>query len=654
MHNKKGLNTVQIVAIVVLFVVASVVAILQITGKIDILLDQRDFCPGIGDQVLCGICNKDIKLSDNPYAGQCRMCPAGTECSGDVCGEIKCTPRKTAVEALKDISYMTKEGESLVALSAFPGYLYIFTENITEAEAKKAFESSGGKIYRSMPNSEVFLVKVESGSESSFLEEMYKNDWVKDAIPVSPPAKGTIKVYDFFSDPSLFNSRFSWDCDRDHGNIVERLASRYLSDVETFDLPPETEKDPALVTDLILNMAVRMKKAQDECSYVVFSLSLQSGDSANMTSIPHADCKTKECKQVRKSQKLFLSLFLDLLTATKTYDPDLTDRTIIVIIAGNAGVDLDKEISQLRKKYKEVFNQMVIVGSILSGNPNQISLDFNHIKVNSLPKGSIHPSMVYAVGDSVPIFDGDEYPKVHCAGTSFAGPQVAAVMDYIWRRVPSLTSAQVIEAFDQALMEMGNETRIPQMEQENDMELEYDNDIYILPKFIERAVQLAKQKTTTSLTGTWEGTFNAHSVSQEGWTCITETEAPIKICMTQMCQNVTGVITFPEGLNGKTTSPEEGAFCPPSIGCSGGAGGQCSEFTGTYSKENIKLSLLTLNGGSYVYNPLIPQEKVQSSASVSGNTTVFNFSSSGSSGTYSGSGTKGTFTAKKVSNICDT
>jgi len=104
MRNKKGLNTGQIVAIVVLFVVASVVAILQLTGKIDILLDQRDFCPGIGDQVLCGICNKDIKLSDNPYAGQCRMCPAGTTCSGDVCGDIKCLPVDNGQNIILDLS----------------------------------------------------------------------------------------------------------------------------------------------------------------------------------------------------------------------------------------------------------------------------------------------------------------------------------------------------------------------------------------------------------------------------------------------------------------------------------------------------------------------------------------------------------------------
>src|SRR3990167_1405755 len=273
---RKGRINPRVIGIIVTVLAISVIVVLQLTGTINLIKSQRDFCPGIGDRVLCGICNKDIKLSDNPYAGQCRMCPSGTSCSGDVCGEIKCTPGKTAIEALKDIPYMTKEGESLVALSAFPGYLYIFTENITEAEAKKAFESSGGKIYRYMPNSEVFLVKVESGSESSFLEEMYKNDWVKDAIPVSPPAKGTIRVYDFFGDPASFNRGFRWNCDVDHGNIVERLASRYLPDVETYDLPPETEKDPALVTDLIINMAERMFKARDECSYVVFSLSLQS------------------------------------------------------------------------------------------------------------------------------------------------------------------------------------------------------------------------------------------------------------------------------------------------------------------------------------------------------------------------------------------
>ena len=91
-HNKKGLNTVQIIAAIVMLAVVSTVAVLQLTGTINILGNQRDFCSDISDRVLCGICNKDIKLSDNPYAGQCRFCPAGTTCSGDVCGDINCIP----------------------------------------------------------------------------------------------------------------------------------------------------------------------------------------------------------------------------------------------------------------------------------------------------------------------------------------------------------------------------------------------------------------------------------------------------------------------------------------------------------------------------------------------------------------------------------
>ncbi|HLC65158.1 MAG TPA: hypothetical protein VJI46_03485 [Candidatus Nanoarchaeia archaeon] len=647
---RKGRINPRVIGIIVTVLAISVIVVLQLTGTINLIKSQRDFCPGIGDRVLCGICNKDIKLSDNPYAGQCRMCPSGTSCSGDVCGEIKCTPGGptiTPVE-LKDIPYITKEGEELVAINAFPGYVYIFTENITQEEAKNIIESSGGKVYRSLPHSEVFLVMVESGKEATFLQEIYKYDWVKDAIPVSPPAKGTVRVSDFFSNPSTFDTKYRWDCDSDHGNIVERLASRYIPEMETFDLPPQIETDPAYIVDLLQNIGERMEKARDECGYVVFSLSLQSGESANMTSVPHGGCKTKECKQVRKSQKLFYSLFLDLFRAAKKDDQALADHSMIVIIAGNAGVDLDNEISKLRKEYKDVFNYMTIVGSIRSGDPNQISIDYNHLKVNSLPKGTIHPSMVYAIGDSIPVYDSSGGKKLRCQGTSFAAPQVAAVMEYIWRRAPALISSQVIESFDQALLEMGNETRIPQKIPEDD-----ENDIYIDTAFIERAVKIAKQKGPGSLGGTWEGNFISHSVSQEGWTCITDVSTPIKICMAQKCQNVTGVITFPEGLNGKTTSPEEGAFCPPGIACSGGPGGQCSEFTGTLSNDNIKLSLLTLNGGSYVYNPLTPQEKAQSSASVSGNTTNFYFSSSGSSGAQSLSQTVGSFTAKKISDRCE-
>ena len=45
-------------------------------------------CDDKDGQVTCGYCDEDHMF--NEYGGQCRYCPEGTTCSGDVCGELQC------------------------------------------------------------------------------------------------------------------------------------------------------------------------------------------------------------------------------------------------------------------------------------------------------------------------------------------------------------------------------------------------------------------------------------------------------------------------------------------------------------------------------------------------------------------------------------
>mgnify|MGYP001567577750 FL=1 len=650
MRNKKGLNASQMVGIIVLVAIISVATILQLTGKINLIKNQRDFCPGIGDRVLCGICNKDVVLSDNPHAGQCRMCPAGTHCSGDVCGEIKCIPgddeNLPIPVPLKDIPYTTKSGEELVAKSAFTGYVYVLTEDDKEEDAIKYFESNGGKVDSSIPDAGIYLVAVKEGTEGEFLSEAYKQEWVIDGMPVSPPSKGTISVHDFFSGNPVFTGNPKVDCDILHGNIVEIIASRFQASIERDELPLEIEEDPKFTVKMIKRIRERIIKANKDCENIVFSLSLQSFDSAWMESKQHSDCQEIDCQDVRNSQKIFYTMFLKMMNGLYKKNPTLLDNAIVVIIAGNAGVDIDKPISEVRNKYPEAFNHMLIVGGLYWGDEEEIILSFNHLRNNTLPGNSLHPSMVYAVANEVPVFDKNKQSMVECEGTSFAAPQVAAAVDYIWRKTPELTASQVMDSFDRAMYDKGNAGMIPRKRK--------GLDIFPSLDFLDYAVGLSKAKIpATSLTGLWEGDFTSKYISEEGWICITETNNPIRICMDQKCKNVKGVITFPEGLKGITTSPEEGAFCPPSIACKGGEGGQCSEFTGTFNGTEIKLEYFVLNGGSFLPNPYLA-DKVQSSAIFADNTTIFNFNSSGSSGANSRSLTTGRFKTKKVAYECTT
>ncbi len=156
-----------------------------------------------------------------------------------------------------------------------------------------------------------------------------------------------------------------------------------------------------------------------------------------------------------------------------------------------------------------------------------------------------------------------------------------------------------------------------------------------------------------ALSGRWEGTYKVHIIFDGVWTCTTDTIAPISICVTQQGQDVTGIITFPEGFKDTTISAETDLQCPAEPHCNGGSDNQCSDFIGQTDSTGIfNINSLTLDGWEYTFDPYFPktsQGKKQASATISTNSMTFNFDSEARSSTNTGS-----LTAIKVSENCDT
>jgi hypothetical protein len=124
----------------------------------------------------------------------------------------------------------------------------------------------------------------------------------------------------------------------------------------------------------------------------------------------------------------------------------MADNTMLVIIAGNAGVNLDHELADLKDEYPAAFNRMVVVGGTdTNGN---IAAEYNHLNDNSVP------NMVYARANEVALTPG-------CSGTSFAGPEVASVLDAIWQQATNYTSGQILRAFYQTLALASTNNVIP-------------------------------------------------------------------------------------------------------------------------------------------------------------------------------------------------
>ncbi len=134
-----------------------------------------------------------------------------------------------------------------------------------------------------------------------------------------------------------------------------------------------------------------------------------------------------------------------MLDQTLINQPDVADNTMLVIIAGNAGVNLDNELAGLRSQYPSAFERMVVVGGT-DANGN-IATEFNHLNDNTVQ------NMVYARAQDVwPVF---------CSGTSFAGPEVSSVLDAIWLQATNYTSAQIWTAFYKTLVKNGTNNIIP-------------------------------------------------------------------------------------------------------------------------------------------------------------------------------------------------
>lgn len=155
--------------------------------------------------------------------------------------------------------------------------------------------------------------------------------------------------------------------------------------------------------------------------------------------------------------------------------------------------------------------------------------------------------------------------------------------------------------------------------------------------------------------GLWKGTFQSHTVFHGLGTCVTDTTAPITLCLKADPADkakVSGVISFYNGFDDKVTTPDN-AFCPPTIHCPDPTFDKCSQMAGHIGAgTTFILDSLIIDGAAYTYNPLQPYEKVQASVLIVADTMNAFFTDTGYSGTTTYSTTIGNFSATKASDTC--
>lgn len=342
----------------------------------------------------------------------------------------------------KLITY-TADDNRTYTTTAYPGYIYLYTTPYTNPKLIDDALDKGSSIAAARPDAGLYLIKVSEGEEASAVKKFADYDWYVDSMPAYRIVKGSEMIfYDYFSG----NTK---DCHDDHGDLVELLAQQYggktdYVNVDTWNLENSV--------DLAGHMIDTIK---DNPERKVISLSLQSGGSEfSLTELDKSgDCD--QCWNVRREQRTYLEAFMQALDIAIKESPQSAENTIVVVIAGNAGVSIDKELQDLRNQYPKAYAKIKVVGaSTYSGG---IDKNFNHLADNT------QPNIIYACGNDVPIYDKDGKLVAKCGGTSFAAPQVTSALDYIWSKNPGLTANQVLQAFDKTLADRNANNVMPQV-----------------------------------------------------------------------------------------------------------------------------------------------------------------------------------------------
>lgn len=331
------------------------------------------------------------------------------------------------------VTYTTKDGDAFTAPRAYPGFVALYTELGTPKEVvEQAIASNSGTVVESLPEAGLWTVQVDAGSESDFMASLFLQPWFLDGTPLQDFSPKIIHVYDMFSKRSP-----PQDCGIDHGELTQARAGRLGGQTIGVNVPHGRRGS------IIRDMMKQVQEAQRTGTNLVFSMSLGSVEDDFDTVQDRTGCEIDKCKLARRGQRLFFQTFLQAFEAQIRKTPASTDHAILVISAGNGGVDLDAELSYLQRKYPLAYRQVKIVGATDSSGRVDPTMDHT--------SGTDPSTIVYGLGNDVPI-----RPGIFCTGTSFSAPEISGVLDHLWAANPQLTARQIIDAFDDTLAQTGS------------------------------------------------------------------------------------------------------------------------------------------------------------------------------------------------------
>jgi hypothetical protein len=341
-------------------------------------------------------------------------------------------------------------------VTATPGQVFLLMDPAVEDGSGVAdlVQQQGASLFAQIPAAGEYWVKVTPGQEDTFLTAANLLAGWAAATP-DVPVTVSADVVDLSGATSLtpislngaaiaqFDSFAGVDHCGSHGAEVQAFLTENGLTVGAYGIGSQS-------TDPVFGLARVAAGAAAEGHRLVVNMSLQSLAEPN-DEVDRSACEMdvtlpqcisgtcahgKACNGTYSSWKAAQFVFMAQIAALIQHmEPNTRDNTLLVLSAGNSGMNLSSEIAVLTAKYPDAMQHMLIVSSSGAG-PGQAH--------NFSPFAG---EVLYAPGFGVAVPG-----QTMCAvdGTSFAAPQVANLAARLAQQFPTLTTAQLVSVIYEA------------------------------------------------------------------------------------------------------------------------------------------------------------------------------------------------------------
>lgn len=266
----------------------------------------------------------------------------------------------SSLPQLVTVTYPTMDGDTLVLSNAFSGWLEVFTSNSVSSEVVESFVGArGGVVLASMPGAGIYLVEVPSGMEPALLSNLYEQTWMEEGGPASPCGPMSLLNLD------QENANGVDPCGR-HMPAVKAVLSRRSKHVVTLDYAKfatncadEIAGNFAIAEEVL--KAVKSNSARGGPPLVI-NIPLGTFVGPDFPQTDLTDCSEGYCRLIRHRQTMFLLAIMKVLDKLQAHDPLAAGKVLVVVSAGNYGLDFDQQFETLARLHPGVFRMLKIVG----------------------------------------------------------------------------------------------------------------------------------------------------------------------------------------------------------------------------------------------------------------------------------------------------